>query len=280
MAIPLAQAEGIDPVGSPTDADPGRPMPAGHRRQGTNHTPVSERISMANSIHPTAIIGTDVDLGDDNVIGPYSVVVGPTRIGNGNWIGPHVVIGTPAEYRGGPHPSGWDDDSEHEGGGVVIGDDNFIREFVTVNQGTQETTRIGDGCYLLARSHVGHDCVVDDAVTLSDAVHLGGHTHVWAWVNIGMGTVVHQRGQVGPGAMVGMGSAVRRVVEPFTITVGNPARASGVNRVGLSRRGCPDDVIDAFEQYLKGKGDLPVDLPMEVANQLADWAKTIAAAKE
>ncbi|MGC4808092.1 UDP-N-acetylglucosamine acyltransferase [Micromonospora sp. DT233] len=233
---------------------------------------------MVNKIHPTAVIGTDVELGDDNVVGPYSVIVGPCRIGNGNWFAPHVVVGTPAEYRGGPHPTAWD--GEPDGGGVVIGDNNVIREFVTVNQGTQETTRIGDGCYLLARSHVGHDCVLDDAVTLSDAVQLGGHTHVWSWANIGMGTVVHQRGQVGPGAMVGMGSAVRRAVEPFTITVGNPARVSGVNRVGLSRRGCADDVIDRFETFLKGRSELPAGLPVEVAEELAAWTKIISTDKE
>jgi UDP-N-acetylglucosamine acyltransferase len=232
---------------------------------------------MANQIHPTAVVGAEVELGDDNIVGPYSVIVGPTRIGSGNWIGPHVVIGTPAEYRGRPHPTAWDADAEREGGGVVIGDGNIIREFVAVNQGTVDTTRIGDDCYLLARSHVGHDCVLDNGVTVSDAVHLGGHTHVWSWVNIGMGTVVHQRGQLGPGAMIGMGSAVRRTVEPFTITVGNPARTTGVNRVGLSRRGCPDEVVDEFEQYLKGRGELPTGLPAEVADQLVLWAKTTAA---
>ncbi|MFG1951458.1 UDP-N-acetylglucosamine acyltransferase [Micromonospora sp. NPDC048830] len=235
---------------------------------------------MANTIHPTAVIGADVQLGDDNTIGPYSVIVGPTRIGNGNWIGPHVVIGTPAEYRGGPHPAAWDPDGGRAGGGVVIGDNNVLREFVTVNQGIQETTRIGADCYLLTSSHIGHDCVLNDGVTITDAVLLGGHTHVWSWANIGLGTVVHQRGQVGPGAMVGMGSAVRRAVEPFTITVGNPARATGVNRVGLSRRGCTEDVVDAFEQYLKGRANLPAGLPDDVAAELSAWAKAMASEKE
>jgi UDP-N-acetylglucosamine acyltransferase len=229
---------------------------------------------MGNRIHPTAVIGDGVELGENNVIGPYSVIVGPTRIGDGNWIGPHVVIGTPAEYRTGPHPVGWE--GELEGHGVAIGDRNIIREFITVNQGTHETTRIGSGCYLLARSHIGHDCIVDDSVTLSDAVQLGGHTHVWSWSNIGMGTVVHQRLHVGPGAMVGMGSAVRRAVEPFTITVGNPARAASVNRVGLSRLGCSDEVVDAYEIYLKAKGgDLPAGLPEAVAERLKAFAAAL-----
>ncbi|HEX6499584.1 MAG TPA: UDP-N-acetylglucosamine acyltransferase [Micromonosporaceae bacterium] len=229
---------------------------------------------MANRIHSTAIIGVGVELGDDNVVGPYTVIVGPTRIGSGNWIAPHVSIGTPGEYRGGAHPVGWD--GELDGTGVLIGDRSVIREFVTINQGTKETTVVGDDCYLLARSHVGHDCVLDRAVTLADTVQLGGHTQVGAWANIGMSTVVHQRGRIGPGAMIGMGSAVRRPVAPFTIAVGNPARVTGVNRVGLSRLGCPDVVVDAFEEYLKGKADLPADLPAQLVDELTAWAKAAA----
>lgn len=233
---------------------------------------------MGNRIHPTAVIGDGVEFGDGNVVGPYSVILGPSRLGERNWIGPHVVIGTPAEYRTGPHPVGWE--GESDGAGVAIGDDNVIREFVTVNQGTQETTRVGTGCYILARSHIGHDCVVDDGVTLSDAVQLGGHTHVWSWANIGMGTVVHQRCQVGPGAMVGMGSAVRQTVEAFTITVGNPARTSGVNRVGLARRGCSEERIDDFEAYLKRRTGIPAGLPEDLAEQLAAFVKITSTEKE
>lgn len=226
---------------------------------------------MVNKIHPTAVIGADVHLGDNNVIGPYTVIIGPASIGDGNLIGPHASVGTPAEFRGGPHPTGWD--GETAGAGVTIGNGNIIREFVTVNQGTHEPTTVGDDCYLLARSHVGHDCVLHDAVTLADAVQLGGHTHVWAWVNVGLGTAVHQRSRIGPGAMVGMASAVRKDVPPFTIAVGNPARVTGVNRVGLSRRGCTDEMVDEITAYLTGRSAIPGDLPAELAEQLAAWIK-------
>jgi len=229
---------------------------------------------MANRIHPTAIIGDGVEVGDDNVIGPYAVIVGPTRIGNGNWIAPHVVIGTPAEYRTGPHPVAWD--GELSGAGVSVGDSNIIREFVTINQGTHDTTRLGSGCYILARSHIGHDCVVDDAVTLSDAVQIGGHSRVWSWANIGMGAIVHQRCDVGPGAMVGMASAVRKPAEPFMITVGNPARAVGINRVGLARLGCSDELVDEYERSVKAKAGLPSGLPEAVGSQLAAWSSSIS----
>ncbi|MEV8436450.1 UDP-N-acetylglucosamine acyltransferase [Actinosynnema sp. NPDC051121] len=226
---------------------------------------------MANRIHPTAIIGDDVELGDDNVIGPYSVVVGPVRIGDGNWIGPHVTIGTPAEDRGGPHPVGWE--GESEGRGVVIGDRNKIREYVTVHQGTHRASTVGDDCYLLVRSHVGHDVTLGDNVVLACSVQLGGHTEVWSHSNIGMSTVVHQHGRIGPGAMVGMGSAVRREVDAFTVSVGNPARVSGINVVGLSRRGCDEAAIEALEPFLKGKGDLPAHgVPEELSALLKAWA--------
>ncbi|MET1073166.1 MAG: UDP-N-acetylglucosamine acyltransferase [Umezawaea sp.] len=225
---------------------------------------------MANRIHPTAVIGAGVELGDDNVIGPYAVIVGQTRIGSGNWIGPHVSIGTPAEDRTGPHPAGWD--GELEGAGVEIGDGNRIREYFTMHQGTWRTTRVGDGNYLLSRTHLGHDCLVDDFVTLA-SVQLGGHCHIWSHANIGMGTVVHQKAEVGPGAMVGMGGAVRKDIGPFTISVGNPARVSGINVVGLSRRGCDEETIAALEPFLKGTGDLPASgVPEDLATLLKAWA--------
>lgn len=226
---------------------------------------------MSNRVHPTAIIGPGVELGTDNVIGPYAVIVGPCRIGDGNWIGPMASIGTPAEYRGGPHPAGWD--GELEGGGVVIGNRNIIRENVTINQGLHDPTRLGNDCYLLARSHLGHDVVVDDMVTLSDSAQIGGHTRVWSWANVGLGAVVHQRSEIGPGAMVGMGAVVLKEVAPFRTVVGNPARVIRINRVGLSRRGCDDAQIALLEEYLENGGELPTGLPIDMSEQLTAWLK-------
>jgi UDP-N-acetylglucosamine acyltransferase len=233
-----------------------------------------------NRIHPTAVIGEGVELGEDNVIGPYTVILGPARIGDGNWIGPHVTIGTPGEDRGGPHPVAWAEapagDPAADGHGVVVGDRNRIREYVSIQQGTWRTTTVGSDGYLLRGSHVGHDVVVDDQVTLACNVLLGGHTHVWSFANLGMGTVVHQGGRIGPGAMVGMGSAVRREVGAFTISVGNPARVTGVNQVGLDRRGVSEELVEALEPWLKSKGDLPngglLDrLPAEISTLVKAW---------
>lgn len=216
---------------------------------------------MANRIHPSAVLGDGVELGDGNVIGPFSVLLGPCRIGDDNWIGPHVTIGTPAEHRDGPHPAAWD--GEQAGEGVHIGSRNRIREYVSIHQGTRNVTRIGDDCYLLARSHAGHDVRLDDDVTLACSVQLGGHTRVWSHATLGMGALVHQFGVIGPGAMIGMGAAVRGEVPAFTVSVGNPARVTGMNAVGLRKLGCTEDAIDARLSR--------VDLPSNVAALLKLW---------
>lgn len=225
---------------------------------------------MPNRIHPTAIIGTGVELGTENVIGPYAVVLGPCRIGDGNWIAPHVSIGGPAEYRGGDHPVGWE--SELTPNGVDIGDRNVVREFVTINGGLDERTLVGSDCYIMSGSHVGHDCALEDGVTITSAVRLAGHCRIWTRANLGMGTVVHQRTEVGPGAMVGMQSMVRRDVGPFVMTFGVPARPMGINTLGLQRWGCDESTITALEAHLAGNRELPSGLPPEVAGVLERWA--------
>ncbi|GLZ40632.1 UDP-N-acetylglucosamine acyltransferase [Actinokineospora sp. NBRC 105648] len=227
---------------------------------------------MGNRIHPTAIIGPGVELGEGNVIGPFSVLVGPARIGDGNWFGPRVDIGQPADYRGGPHPVGWD--GETEGGGVVIGDRNTLRESVSITQGMFATTVLGDDCYLMGRSWIAHDCVVGNAVTITSGVQVAGHCSVWDGANLGLGTVVHQRTNIGPCAMVGMGAVVTREVGAFAKVVGNPARSIGFNTVGLSRRGCDDETVLALQPYLSGESEvLPAGVPAEVVDLLKAWSE-------
>jgi UDP-N-acetylglucosamine acyltransferase len=231
---------------------------------------------VANRIHPTAVIGEGVELGEDNVIGPFAVIAGPTRIGDGNWIGPHVTIGTPGEDRSRPHPAAWEDaptgDPDHDGHGVVIGSRNRIREYVSVHQGTWRTTTVGNGSYFLRNSHIAHDCLVGDGVTIASNAVTGGHCHIWDGANLGMGAILHQTVVIGPGAMIGMGSAVRREIGAFTIAVGNPARVTGVNVVGLSRRGLDEETIEALGPWLKGKEGLPdVTLPEDLSTLVKAW---------
>ena len=224
---------------------------------------------MANRIHPTAVIGTGVEFGDNNVVGPYTVVSGPARIGDGNWIGSHVAIGGPAERRDAPHPVGWDD--ELVGAGVRIGDRNVIREFTTISQGYDKPTRIADDCYVMGRVFVGHDSMIAHGATITSGVQIGGHCEVWALANLGLGTVVHQRIRIGPCAMVGMGAVVCREVDPFVVAVGCPARATGVNEVGLRRQGCDEPTIAALASYLTDDGPVPDGLPGDLAVLLKRW---------
>ncbi|WP_106849013.1 UDP-N-acetylglucosamine acyltransferase [Blastococcus sp. Marseille-P5729] len=224
---------------------------------------------MANNTHPTAVIGPDVHMGDQNTIGPYSVIAGHTTIGSGNWIGPHVVIGTPPEIYGVKHGPVWE--SSDEIGEIIIGDRNVIHEFANIQPGSVHPTRIGDDCFLMTQTHVGHDCILGDRVILSCSVMLGGLSRVWSGANVGMSSVVHQRLQVGPGAMVGMGSAVRRNAPAFAITLGNPARTTGINTVGLERNGVPPELVDAMTEYLLGRGEMPEGVPADLAERLRAW---------
>ncbi|MPY77398.1 MAG: UDP-N-acetylglucosamine acyltransferase [Actinophytocola sp.] len=225
---------------------------------------------MGNRIHPSAVIGDGVELGDDNVIGPFAVIVGPTVIGTGNWIGPHVTIGTPASHRAAPHPTAWE--GELDGHGVTIGDGNRIREYFSAHQGTQRSTDIGSAGYFLRGSHVAHDCVIGDDVALGSNVVVGGHSEVWSLANLGLGVTVHQRSKIGPGALVGMGAVVRGDIGPFSTSVGVPARVSGVNAVGLSRSGVADDVITRLEPYIREQRPWDVaGVPAEVIALVKRW---------
>jgi UDP-N-acetylglucosamine acyltransferase len=228
---------------------------------------------VANRIHPTAVLGDGVEIGEDNVIGPYAVILGPTRIGDRNWIGPHACIGAPGEHRAHPQPAAWADD---EGGeGVLIGDGNHLREHITVHQGTEVQTAIGSGCFVMVHSHVGHDAQVHDDATLAANALLAGHVVVGARATVGMGATVHQRTRIGPGAMIAMSAAVRRDVPPFSTAIGNPARVAGVNEVALRKLHCDDEAVAAVADMVKGGGrDVPADLPVpaEVMVLLRRWA--------
>lgn len=219
-----------------------------------------------NDIHPTAVVGDGVRLGTGNVVGPHAVLLGPLEVGDDNWFGPGVVIGTPPEIRGQAHGAGW---REPSGAGVVVGDRNVLRERVTVQQGSQRATRIGDDCFVMAGAYVAHDGELGDGVTLAAGASLAGHVAVGPAANIGMGVVVHQRRVVGPGVMVGMGAVVTRDVPPFARCYGSPARVQGANVVGMQRSGVDAATVAAVESAY-GRGRLPHDVSGP-ARAAFDW---------
>lgn len=181
-----------------------------------------------NRIHPTAIIDESAVIGDDNFIGPYTVIGPNVRIGDGNHIQGFASIGSPAEHIG-----YW----KKEPGGTVIGNNNVIREFVTINSGTRWSTIMSDNCIMLRGSHLSHDSVLEEDVTVSCSVLIGGETRVMIGANLGLGCKIHQRQLIGSYSMIGMGSVVTKGlnVVPGNIYCGNPAKLLKQNIVGLHR---------------------------------------------
>ncbi len=202
---------------------------------------------MIESIHPTAVIDRDAELGRDIVIGPYAVVGPGVKLGDGTRVKPHAVIernaivGPGCEIGVGAVIGGDPQDLKYRGEPtrVEVGEGTHIREYVTVNRGTAATGRtvIGRGCYLMSYAHVAHDCVLEDDVTLANAVQLGGHVHLEAQSSIGGSSAVHQFARVGTWAFVGGGSRVAQDVPPYAKAAGSPLKLYGINAVGLRRAG-------------------------------------------
>lgn len=157
-----------------------------------------------NYIHPTAVIGPNVEMGDNNYIGPF------------------CVIGYPAE-----HKDYW----RQPQGKVIIGNNCKFTGLVTVDAGTELPTVIRDGVWMLKHSHVGHDAMIKDNVVISCGAKIGGHCEIGKDCNIGLNAVIHQRVKVPDGCMIGMGAVVIKKTELYANQkyAGVPARWIGYN---------------------------------------------------
>jgi UDP-N-acetylglucosamine acyltransferase len=204
-----------------------------------------------SSIHPTALITGDVQLGSGNTIGAFAVITGPVVLGDDNWIGAGAVIGAPPEVRSFEHPRG--DAKDGSSPGVRIGDRNVIREYVQIHQGWKQQTVIENDAFVMNQAYVAHDCHLEDGVTLASSVLLAGHVHVGSRANLGLGTTVHQFRIVGRGAMVGMAAAVTRDIPPFAKAFGNPAVVRDANVVGMERMGLEPELIATLTAVYRGE---------------------------
>jgi UDP-N-acetylglucosamine acyltransferase len=209
-------------------------------------------------IHPTAIIDSEAQLGRGASIGPYSVVSSDVVLGEGCEIGSHVVL-RPGTRLGEKcrilhHAVIGEDPQDLKFGGeystTEIGARTVIREFVTVNRGTKahERTVIGSDCFLMAYSHVAHDCIVGNHVIMANSANLAGHIEVEDWVIIGGLVGVHQFVKIGCHSMIGGGFRVTKDVPPFITAAGEPLRFCGLNAIGLRRRGFSPESIHALRQ--------------------------------
>jgi UDP-N-acetylglucosamine acyltransferase len=243
------------------------------------------------TVHPTAIVEAGAQLAEDVEVGPFAVIGPAVRIGAGTRIGAHAVISgrTTLGARNRVFPfcaiGGIPQDKKFrdEDTELVIGDDNTIREYVTMNLGTTQdegVTRVGSGNWIMAYVHVAHDCQVGSHVILANGVQLAGHVHVGDWAILGGITGVHQFVHVGAHAMTGAGTTLLQDLPPFVICNGNPAAPHGINVEGLRRRGFSAETIGALRRGYKAlyKDGNTVTMAAQALDALA--AETPQAAKD
>ena len=202
------------------------------------------RIAGEVAIGAYAIVGPHVEIGPGTDVGPHAVITGHTTLGARNRIFQFASVGEiPQDRKYGGEPTR-----------TEIGDDNVIREFVTIHAGTAQdrgATTIGNGNWFLAYTHVAHDCVVGDFTTFSNNAQIAGHVSIGDWAVLGAYAGVHQFCRVGAHAMIAAGAIVLQDVPPYVTAAGYPAKPAGTNNEGLRRRGFSAADIAAVRRAYK-----------------------------
>ena len=204
----------------------------------------SARLHASVRVGPWTLIGPDVEIGEGSVVESHVVIKGPTRIGARNHIYQFSTVGeaTPdLKYR--------DEPTE-----LHIGDDNIIRENVTIHRGTvqdRSLTQIGDRNLIMAYVHIGHDSVVGNDTILVNNTALAGHVAVGDWAILSGYTLVHQFCKIGAHSYSGMGTSIGKDVPAFVTVAGSPAVAKTINTEGLRRRGFDSNEIAALRRAFK-----------------------------
>lgn len=206
---------------------------------------------MNTGIHPTAIIEPGVQIGENVTIGPYTVIEGDVTIGDGCSIGSHVAIAEGTRIGSGcrifkgaaigliPQDKKYSDEKTY----TIIGNNTLLREFVTINRGSAANgeTRIGSDCWIMAYSHIAHDCVIGNNVTISNSLQMGGHVTVGNHVTIGGVCSFHQFTHVGDYAFIQATSYITQDILPFALTGADPLRIADINKIGLERKGFTEE---------------------------------------
>lgn len=199
---------------------------------------------MTINIHKTAVVETK-DIGSGTIIGPFTYISKRTKIGKNCKIF-SASIGLPGE-----HPNG----AEDKGGMVIIGDNVEIREYVTINTPLfTEKTIIEDGCYLMAKSHVGHDVNLKERVVLHTGAVIGGHSIIGTYCYMGLNCSTHPFAELGDYCIVGANSFYKGKSPAAVVWAGTPARPLKVNRIGLDRHASMytmDDLTSIANDFIK-----------------------------
>jgi len=204
----------------------------------------SAELDSTVEVGPGAVIGPRVRLGAATRIGPYAVIERNTTLGKRNRVWQFASIGADTQdqkYHGEPST-------------LEIGDDNQIREFTTIQRGTEGggmVTRIGSRVLLMNYVHVAHDCQIGDDVILSNSTEIAGHTIMEEWVIAGGMCGVHQFVRIGGHAFLAAGAMAAQDVPPYSMVAGDRARLIGVNTVGLERRGFSAETIAALRRAMR-----------------------------
>jgi UDP-N-acetylglucosamine acyltransferase len=213
------------------------------------------------SVHPTAVVHPNAQMGESCLVGPYCVVGEHVTLGEGCKLHSHVVIDghTTLGARNEIFPFASlglkTQDLKWTGGltGVEIGDDNTFREYVTVNSATSDggVTRIGSHNHILAYAHVAHDCALGNHIVMSNAATLAGHILVEDHAVVGGLAAIHQFCRIGRMSIIGGCSKVVQDVPPFMLVDGNPAETRTINKIGLERNGMSEETQNALKHAYK-----------------------------
>jgi len=220
-------------------------------------------------IHQTAIIDSTAKIASDVEIGPYSIIGAGVEIEAGTWIGPHVVINGPTKIGKnnkiyqfssiGEAPQ--DLKFSGENSSLEIGDDNTIRESVTISRGTADgggVTKVGNNNFIMAYVHIAHDCRIGNHIVFANSASCAGHVEIGDYAILGGFTLVHQFSKLGSHCFTSMGAIINRDVPPYVIVASNYGKAGGINKIGLKRKGYSDKVIRAilntYKSLVRSKG--------------------------
>ena len=208
------------------------------------------KISSSVNIGPYSIIGPNVEIGEDTDINSHVSIAGHTKIGKNNKIYPFASIGNDPQ----------DLKFKGEISSLEIGDNNKIREYVSINPGTDGgsgVTKIGNNCLFMVSSHVAHDCNIGNNIVVVNNVAIGGHVHIEDNAIIGGNSAVHQFIRIGKFAMIGGMCAVIRDVIPYGLVHGNRSILQGINLIGLRRNNISNQDItllsNAYKELFKSE---------------------------
>jgi len=242
-----------------------------------------------DKIHVTAVVSSDASIGENVEIGPYSIIENDVVIKDNCIIGSYVtlaegvrldknvrifngaVLGTvPQDLKFGGEKTT-----------LEIGEGTVIREFATLNRGTNDRgkSKVGKNCLIMAYAHIAHDCFVGDNCILVNGASLAGHIDVGKHVILSGNVLVHQFGKIGDYTMVEGGCKIKKDLPPYLLVMGEPARFSGLNKIGLSRKGFSKEMIqkisDAY-RIIYREGLLLADALVKVEKEYSDVKEVMA----